>query len=124
MEWFEKLPPSCPPNDAKDCEGVFYRVSHGNPAESSDFFSQRQLAPDKTFKGEGVDECIARAVSLFADLGDAKNLLKLPKFKHANIAIVQLRKQDGKMKKTFRNSHYSWWRSATFEVGNTKIVEL
>ena len=48
-QWFEKLPQSCPPSDAKVCEGTFYRVSHGNPAESKDFFSQQLLAPEKKF---------------------------------------------------------------------------
>ena len=30
----------------------------GIPATSEDFFSQRKLQPDKTFKGEGIDDCI------------------------------------------------------------------
>lgn len=123
MEWFEDLPVSCPPADAIDCNGIFYRVSHGNPAESSDFFSQRLLAPDKRFLGEGIDECIVRAVSVFAELNDAKNLLKLPKFKNANIAILNLQEQDGKTKKTFKKSHHSWWRSKSFDVYNAKIIK-
>ncbi len=123
MEWFEELPASCPPSDASDSKGIFYRVSHGNPAESRDFFSQRFLAPDKQFKGEGIDECIVRAVSVFAELNDAKNLLKLPKFKNANIARLHLLEQDGKIKKTFKKSHHSWWRSKSFNVNNAKIIE-
>lgn len=123
MEWFEELPPSCPPSDAIDCKGTYYRVSHGSPAESHDFFSQRLLAPDKQFKGEGIDECIVRAVSIFAELDDAKNLLKLPKFKNANIAELHLQEQDGRMKKTFKKSHYSLWRSKSFNVNNAKIIE-
>jgi len=124
MEWFEELPTSCPPSGTIDCEGTYYRVSHGNPAESSDFFSQRLLAPEKQFKGEGIDECIVRAVSIFSELSDAKNLLRLPKFKNANIAELHLLEQDGRMKKTFRKSHYSWWRSKSFNVNNAKIIEL
>lgn len=93
-----------------------------NPAESKDFFSQKQLAPDKEFKGEGIDECIVRAVSVFAMIEDAKRLLKLPKFKNANIAMVELKPQDGKIKKTFKKSHYSWWRSKSFDVNKAKIV--
>ena len=123
MEWFEELPPSCPPADATDCKGTYYRVSHGNPAESHDFFSQRLLAPDKQFHGEGINECIVRAVSIFAELNDAKNLLKLPKFKNANIAKLHFKEQDGKMKKTFKKSHYSWWRSKSFDVNKAKIIE-
>lgn len=123
-QWFEELPPSCPPFDSVECDGTYFRVSHGNPAESEDFFSQKRLAPNKVFKGEGIDDCIVRAVSVFALLEDAKKLLKLPKFKHANIAVVSLRPMDGKIKKTFRNSHYSWWRSKAFDIKNAKTIKL
>jgi len=123
-EWFEDLPEQCPPNDAKDCNGDFYRIANGDPAQSADFFSQRRLAPDKVFKGKGIDECIARAVSLFANLDDAKKRLKLPKFKRANIALVELRPKDGMMKKTFADSHYSWWRTKDFNVSQAKTVSL
>ena len=51
-QWFEELPPSCPPFDSVECNGTYVRVSYGNPAESEDFFSQKRLAPNKVFKGE------------------------------------------------------------------------
>lgn len=66
MNWFEELPPFCPPADAVSCDGKFYRIAKGNPAENSDFFSQRKMQTDKVFKGLGIDECIAWALSLFA----------------------------------------------------------
>lgn len=122
MKWFEELPLTCPPSEASDCDGIYYRVANGNPATSTDFFSQRRLAPNKTFLGEGIDECIVRAVSVFADIEDAKRLLKLPKFKKASIAEVCLDKHDGKTLKTFKKSHYSWWRSLSFDVHKAKIV--
>ena len=42
-QWFEELPPSCPPFDSVECDGTYFRVSHGNPAESEDFFSQKRF---------------------------------------------------------------------------------
>ena len=33
-QWFEELPPSCPPFDSVECNGTYFRVSYGNPAES------------------------------------------------------------------------------------------
>ena len=42
--------------DSEKCQGIYYRVAIGNPAQSEDFFSQKKLAPDKTFTGEGIDE--------------------------------------------------------------------
>ena len=65
--WFEELPPSCPPIDSVECNATYFRVSYGNPAESVDFFSQKRLAPNKVFRGEGIDDCIVRAVLFFAN---------------------------------------------------------
>lgn len=121
-EWFEELPKECPPVDSQECNGIFYRVACGNPATSADFFSQRKLAPTKPFAGMGVDECVVRAVSVFAELDDAKSLLKLPKFRKAQIAMVNLLPDDGNIKKTFKKSHYSWWRSRLFDVRTAKII--
>lgn len=77
--WFESLPESCPPADSEKCQGIYYRVAIGNPAQSEDFFSQKKLAPDKTFTGEGIDECIVRAVSVFFRTHGCKASAKTPK---------------------------------------------
>ena len=123
MEWFEDLPVACPPSDATPCNGEYFRIANGNPATSPDFFSQRKLQPNKIFVGKGINECIARAVSLFKDKDDALKRLKLPKFRHSVIAVVELEPKDGVMKKTFLDSHYSWWRSTNFDVKQAKVEE-
>lgn len=123
-KWFETLPEQCPPFDANKCSGCFYRIAQGNPATSADFFSQRMLQPDKVFIGAGIDECIVRSISLFADIDDVKKRLKLPKFRNANIALVTLQQEDGVMKKTFGGSHYSWWRTCTFNISQAKVIQL
>lgn len=104
--------------------GEYFRFANGDPAKSNDFFSQRKLQPGKIFKGQGIDECITRAVSLFKQLSDAEKRLKLPTFRNAVIAKVKLEEKDGLIKKTFRDSHYSWWRSKDFNVSQAKIIEL
>jgi hypothetical protein len=124
MNWYEQLPPQCPPSDAIPCGGAFYRIAKGNPASDDDFFSQRKLHPNKIFTGLGVDECIARSISLFSEVNDATRRLKLPKFRSANVVEVVLLPKDGVMKKTFSDSHYSWWRSTDFEVSQAKMIEL
>ena len=116
-EWFEALPEQCPPTDAAQCKGYYY-----NPATTEDFFSQRKLQPDKVFKGFGIDECIARAISLFSTKEEAERRLKLPKFKNASIVIVKLEPKDGMIKKTFGIAHYSWWRTKDFNVSQAKTV--
>ena len=76
------------------------------------------------FVGQGVHECIAHAISLFADEKDVARRLKLPKFRHANVAELILQPKDGVIKKTFSDSHYSWWRSNDFDVSQAKIVKI
>ena len=71
MEWYEQLPALCSPTDAVPCNGHYYRNAKGNPVDDSNFFSQRKLQPDKVFIGVGIDECVARAISLFSDIADA-----------------------------------------------------
>ena len=124
MNWYEQLPELCPPVDAVPCEGTYYRIAKGNPASNGDFFSQRKLQPNKVFTGLGVDECVARSISLFSDINDAIRRLKLPKFRNAQISAVTLEQKDGVMKKTFSDSHYSWWRSTNFEVSQAKIEKV
>ena len=60
----------------------------------------------------------------FEDLPDAKRLLKLPKFRKATIVKIELSEKDGQIKKPFRNSHYSWWRSSLFDVSQSKPVDF
>ena len=124
MNWYEQLPPQCPPLDAVPCVGTYYRIAKGNPATDNDFFSQRKLQPSKVFSGLGVDECIARSISLFSEVNDATRRLKLPKFRSANVVEITLQPKDGVIKKTFSDSHYSWWRSTDFEVSQAKTIEL
>ena len=57
-------------------------------------------------------------------LYDATRRLKLPKFRSANVVEITLQPKDGVIKKTFSDSHYSWWRSTDFEVSQAKTIEL
>ena len=122
-KWFEELPEQCPPEDAKECNGIYYRIANGSPATSADFFSQKRLQPDKIFTGEGIDDCIVKSISLFSDRKEIEKRLKLPKFRKGVIAEVRLEPKDGMIKKTFGNAHYSWWRTNEFEVSQAKVLE-
>lgn len=120
--WFEVLPEQCPPKDANPCDGCYYRIVKSLPTPSEDYFSQRAMNPDKVFSGEGIDECIARSVSLFNSVDEAKKRLKLPRFKNQTIVSVALEPKDGIMKKSFGPAHYSWWRSTEFDITKAKLA--
>lgn len=121
-EWFEQLPEQCPPKDAMPCNGVYYRIAKEVPTDSDDYFSQRKMQPNGIFIGNGVDECVLHAVSLFSVLGDAQKRLKLPKFRKQIVVKVTLTPKDGVIKKTFGTSHHSWWRSTKFEYVQVTIA--
>jgi len=106
-EWAEKLPENCPPADAwPPVNQVFYRLVERYPPSDKDFYSQRRLNPDKPFR----DECLARAVSVFACLRECASLRQLRR--HSQKIIVRLTPpaDSGVIKRTFRSrGHYSWW---------------
>ena len=122
-KWFEELPEQCPPEDAKECNGIYYRIANRNPTTSTDFFSQKKLQPDKVFIGKGIDDCIVKSISLFSDRKEIEKRMKLPKFRKGVIAEVRLEPKDGMIKKTFGAAHYSWWRTNEFEVSQAKVLE-
>ena len=57
-----------------------------------------------------------------SDRKEAEKRLKLPKFRNANIALVELKPKDGMIKKTFGIAHYSWWRTKDFDVSQAKVI--
>lgn len=120
-DWYEELPDACPPIDSQNCNGIFYRIANGNPASDKDFFSQRCLQPNKVF--EGIDECIVRSLSVFDCIEETERRLKLPKFRNAHIVEVNLSPDDGKIKKTFGNAHFSWWRTKFFNPLKAKMIK-
>jgi hypothetical protein len=120
IKWFEELPDKCPPNDAFDPEGfTFYRLTVGeNPAEQ-DFNSQRATCPNCNFKS--VSECVARSLSVWDDIEKCLNLLKLPRHKNKKIMTLALKSTDGLALQTFKQNHYSWWRSSSFNLDSVTV---
>lgn len=110
-QWFENLPDKCPPNDAIEPNGVYFRLVNDLNNVEVDLVSQRYDAPTKKFN---QDECICCAVSLFANVEDCDNITKLPRHKNKKIYRLQLSDNDGLIKQTFKPSHHSWWRSSKF----------
>lgn len=117
FEWYEELPEQCPPSTAFSVEGfVCYRLCKAVVVEDEDFHSHRKLFPARVFN---APECRARAISVFTNPNDLDNLLKLSIHKGKAKVKLNLCGTDGLAMKSGRDSHYSWWRSKTF---NTKAA--
>jgi hypothetical protein len=64
MNWIENLPEKCPPDEAfVPVNFKVFRLAITESTDEINFQSQRALKPNAIFKG--VDECVARSVSVF-----------------------------------------------------------
>lgn len=113
-QWYEELPEQCPPSDAFGLqEFVCYRLCAGEAPQEQDFLSHRALFPAKKFS---APECQARAISVFTKPEDLDPVMKLAIHRQKAKVKIVLGREDGVAKKTGQNSHYSWWRSRSFQM--------
>ncbi|NEV94471.1 hypothetical protein G3567_09990 [Psychroflexus sp. YR1-1] len=126
MNWKEDLPEQCPPEKAFEPNDFkVFRLATNKNIDESDFQSQRALKPKAKFKG--VDECIARSISVFDEINKCLNMAKLPLYKNKWKAVleIELNESDGLALKTFKDPcHYSWWRSTTFDINNSILKTI
>lgn len=122
-EWAETLPESCPPADAlQPNEIMVFRVVGTIPPTEKDFYSNRKLFPEKDF---GIDECTARAISVFNKKSFCVRAQKMPIFKDkkTNVVKLVLKKESGLIKKTFGRHHFSFWAYTSFNpIGESQAV--
>jgi hypothetical protein len=118
MNWYEELPPDCPPNEAHAPKATYFRLG-SIPPDDSDFWSHRRRFPNKTFH---VSECVARSLSVFDDKEAAEKLKRLlPVMRSKPIFEVDLNEKDGLILQTGNDiHHFSWWRSTEFDLSTIK----
>lgn len=122
MEWVEELPKNCPPEEAASPNRKkFYRLCKNRPPKNTDFLSQRTENPTRTFAG--ISECILRSVSIWESKQKCLEQKKFPTQKDKLLAEFELKVDDGLILSTFKDSHYSWWRSKSFNPKKTLIIE-
>jgi hypothetical protein len=121
MNWYENLPPDCPPLEAFVPKEPYFRLGTIPPSDS-DFWSHRHRFPHKVFH---VSECVARSLSVFNDLEAAKRVKSLvPTLRNKPIFQVDLTEEDGLVQQTGNDiHHHSWWRSTVFDLSKIKISE-
>ena len=125
MTYREPLPEGCPPDDAEEITAprVVYRLVRSNPPTGGDFRSQRAENPHRNFRR--VTECQARGVSVFNNRRDAERQTEIPKLKGLAVCEVDLVAGAGRIKKTGRSSHYTWWPYAEYDIlVNCRMVSL
>ena len=121
MNWYEELPLNCPPEAAYAPKATYFRLG-SIPPDDSDFWSHRRRFPHKKFH---VDECIARALSIFDDQNAAERLKQLlPAMRLKPIFQIDFTEKDGLIQQTGNDlHHFSWWRSIEFNLESIKILD-
>ena len=111
----------CPPAEAGDAEGVFYRRVLCRTPSAEDFRSAVELGTRKIYDWQ---KCQARGLSVFRAIEDAQRYAELYPATGNLIAQATLGRRDGKTipTPTNGNTHTTWWpyegveRNAKFKV--------
>ena len=111
MHWRPHLPENCPPEDAKQANGTFYRLVSKRGSQFQDFLSYRELGREPDIS---IPECEFCAVSIFSEIEGIKSLIRqAPGLKKTKLlAKGSLLAKHGKIKNTpssTHDSHHSWW---------------
>ena len=112
----EPLPEDCPPPQAEEIDAprIVYRLVENAPPTDDDFSSWR--AKNLAEQPRTVSECQARGVSVYSRSRDVRKLIELYGAKEARVCQVALDRGAGRIQKTGRWSHYTWWPLADFDI--------
>lgn len=124
-EWICMMPEGCPPMDIMiPYEHPFYRLARRSDTYGpEDFLSYAEKDPKRDW---GEQMPLAVGLSVIDNESKARKNLKLPMFKQfKGIIALMLNPTDGVVKQTgIHHSHYTWWRTKSFEMSNLKMLEL
>ena len=124
-EWSNEMPTGCPPEDILiPIEHPFYRLAkQANTYSEDDFKSYADTNPQRNW-GERLP--LAIGLSVIDNETKARKYLKLPLFRQFNgIIKLTLNPTDGVVKQTgVHRSHYTWWRTTSFQMSNLTMLQL
>lgn len=120
----KNYPESCPPSDAQDANGDYYRLVHENPPSENDLLSNAELGLKPK-----ADECLRLGLSVYGTEQGAsatylhfKNLYGEGVRLGALVAKGSLSPKDGKTKQTFKPPHETWWPYEDVDRGSLFTV--
>ena len=123
--WTCEMPDGCPPNDIQVAfQHPFFRLAqNANAYSENDFLSYVQMYPERPW-GEMLP--LAMGLSVIDNEAKARKNLKLPMYRnYKGIIVLELNPQDGVVKQTgVHRSHYTWWRTKTFQTSDLKMLTI
>ncbi|MBF0311439.1 MAG: hypothetical protein HQL56_18140 [Magnetococcales bacterium] len=103
-------PADCPPKNAVDARGEYYRRVKNKPPSANDFRSPKE---EGTFLNAKVPECSRVALSLDSSRETLQNLIDL-RYHGYHIAMATLLPEHGRILATpskGSKTHTSWWKT-------------
>lgn len=126
IKYRDPLPEGCPPDEAEVIaeKRVLYHFTFEPIDPDNDFRSQRQKQPG-AMRNDPRDECNARGLTMWDDLGVARGELKNMQRRFGDrpsggiwaarrICRVELNDGAGATLKTYRDHHWTWWPAAGY----------
>ena len=112
----EILPADCPPEAAEEIVSprIVYRMVDKDPPADADFYSWRYNNREERLRA--ASECEARGLSVYSRSRDVRRLIERSGATEARICQVLLDPGAGRIQKTGRRSHYTWWPWADFDI--------
>lgn len=111
MVYFEQLPVSCPPSDAKDIDlGIVWRLVEGVQPKSVDFLSHAAMGKNNT---SSATDCRWASCSLFRTQQSAMAKTKLPRLK--GFKPVGLNLPEGSGQSLVNGMHVDFWRYKEYD---------
>ncbi len=114
--WPDHYPDQCPPADAEQAQGVYFRLVDAAPPSGEDTLSHIELKlAGLRFKNKdfGDQECVASGFSVFDEQVAAERTRQaVGPLRNKLIAKMDV-SGSGVLKQTGHNrSHHTWWRPA------------
>ena len=123
--WTIQMPDGCPPEDVLvPSEHPFYRLARQSDNYSNeDFKSYAEADPARNW---GALLPLAVGLSIIDNEKKARKNLKLPMFRHfKGVISLVLNPKDGVVKQTgAHRSHYTWWRTTSFQITNLNMLHI
>ena len=124
-QWTCAMPDGCPPEDVLVAEEhPFFRLAkYADTYSADDFMSYAEADPQHNW---GQMLPLAVGLSLIESETKARRSLKLPMFRqYQGIIGLTLSPTDGVVKQTgVHRSHYTWWRTTSFQMSNLNMLAL
>ena len=120
VTWPADFPTDCPPEQAFDADGIYYRVAKNNPPETGDFESTFHRDYDRAIDAmrKGRTKCETMGLSVYTDMNDAIKCAGI--FRKMGREIVQLTLTRSPVKAALTEglfeSHHTLWVPEEFDL--------